>query len=81
MDKAAIELVKKVINQRYANKEDIPDYEVFITDKSRLLQAYKYRLISTLPDDIHYEVIFNADKREWHLYSYHMVEYYVSFDN
>lgn len=45
----------------------------FVVWKSKILQNWKY-MISTVENDIYYEITYNGDKEEWYIDAYIKIE-------
>lgn len=75
MDNKVIDLVKKYVLEHLDKSDETPIFEVYIVQKSKILQNWKYLISTTLPDDIYYELTYNGDKREWYL------DVYKNFEN
>lgn len=70
MDNQAIEIVRGYILEHLDKSDQIPEFEVYIVWKCKILQNWKYLISSTLPDGMYYELTFNGDKEEWYLDAY-----------
>lgn len=75
MDNVVINLIKDYIISKLDNKDEVPDFKLFIVWKCKILQNWKYLIASTLPDGMYYELTYNGDKKEWYL------DAYKKFDN
>ena len=75
MDNKAIEIVKNYIVDHLDKSDNIPEFEVFVAWKCKVLQNWKYLMSSTLFDGMYYEITYNGDKNEWYL------DAYKKFDN
>lgn len=75
MDNKAIVLVRKYIIDHLYKSENMPEFEVFVVWKCKVLQNWKYLMSSTLFDGMYYEITYNGDKNEWYL------DAYKKFDN
>lgn len=74
MDKTAIKLVSDYIKEHLDKSDKIPEFEVYIVWKCKILQNWKYLLSSTLPDGMYYELTFDGDKNWWYLDAYKKFE-------
>lgn len=70
MDKKAIDLVEKYINEHLDRSDKIPGFAVFVVWKAKVLQNWKFLLSSTLHDGMYYELTYNGDKCEWYFDAY-----------
>ena len=75
MDNKAIEIVRNYIVEHLDKLDNMPEFEVFVVWKCKVLQNWKYMLSSTLFDGMYYELTYNGDKHEWYL------DAYKKFDN
>ena len=74
MDKKSLTIVKDYIIEHLDNTNEIPNFEVFIVWKAKVLQNWKYLISSTLFDGMYYELTYNGDKNEWYLDAYKKFE-------
>ena len=74
MDNKVLELVKKYIDDHFDKTDPMPEYQVFMVWKAKILQNWKYLISSTLPDGMYYELTYNGDKKEWYLDAYKKFE-------
>lgn len=74
MDEKAISIIKAYIFNHLDKSEPIPEYEVYIVWKAKVLQNWKYLISSTLSDGMYYELTYNGDKNEWYLDAYKKFE-------
>ena len=74
MDKNALQIVKEYIIEHFDKTDEIPNFEVFMVWKSKVLQNWKYLISSTLFDGMYYELTYNGDKNEWYLDAYKKCE-------
>lgn len=74
MDKNALQIVKEYIIEHFDKTDEIPNFEVFMVWKSKVLQNWKYLISSTLFDGMYYELTYNGDKNEWYLDAYKKFE-------
>lgn len=74
MDKTAIKLVSDYIKEHLDKSDKIPEFEVYIVWKCKVLQNWKYLCASTLPDSMYYELTFDGDKNWWYLDAYKKFE-------
>lgn len=74
MDKTAIKLVSDYIKEHLDKSDKIPEFEVYIVWKCKVLQNWKYLCASTLPDGMYYELTFDGDKNWWYLDAYKKFE-------
>lgn len=74
MDNKAIRLVRDYALNHLDVTDEIPQYEVFIVWKCKILQNWKYLISTTLPDGMYYELTFDGDKNRWYLDAYKKFE-------
>lgn len=74
MDCKAVDIVMKYIMEHLDKSDAIPEFEVFIVWKCKVLQNWKWLLSSTLFDGMYYEVTYNGDKKEFYLDAYKKFE-------
>ena len=74
MDNKAIEFVRKYIADHLDKSDNMPEFEVFVVWKCKVLQNWKYLMSSTLFDGMYYEITYNGDKNEWYLDAYKKFE-------
>ena len=74
MDKTAVKLVSDYIKEHLDKSDKIPEFEVYIVWKCKILQNWKYLLSSTLPDGMYYELTYDGDKNRWYLDAYKKFE-------
>ena len=74
MDNKAIEFVRKYIVEHLDKSDNMPEFEVFVVWKCKVLQNLKYLMSSTLFDGMYYEITYNGDKNEWYLDAYKKFE-------
>lgn len=74
MDKKATNIVLDYIINHADKSETLPEFDLFIVWKAKILQNWKYLISSTLPDGMYYEITFNGDKNEWYLDAYKKFE-------
>ena len=74
MDKTVVKLVSDYIKQHLDKSDEIPQFEVYIVWKCKILQNWKYLCASTLPDGMYYELTFDGDKNRWYLDAYKKFE-------
>ena len=74
MDKTVIKLVSDYIKEHLDKSDKIPEFEVYIVWKCKILQNWKYLCASTLPDGMYYELTFDGDKNRWYLDAYKKFE-------
>lgn len=74
MDKTAVKLVSDYIKEHLDKSDKIPEFEVYIVWKCKVLQNWKYLCASTLPDGMYYELTFDGDKNWWYLDAYKKFE-------
>lgn len=75
IDEYAIPLVYWYVRSHLDKTDSIPDIEVYIVWKCKILQNWKYLISTSLPDGMYYELTYNGDKNEWYL------DAYKKFDN
>lgn len=74
MDKRIIKLIKDYVVNHLDKSDEIPEFEVYIVWKCKVLQNWKYLASTTLPDGMYYELTYNGDKKEWYLDAYKKFE-------
>ena len=74
MDKTVIKLVSDYIKEHLDKSDKIPEFEVYIVWKCKVLQNWKYLCASTLPDGMYYELTYDGDKNRWYLDAYKKFE-------
>ena len=74
MDKKAMEIVEKYIQEHIDATDDVPAWSVFTVWKAKVLQNCKYLISSTLPDGMYYELTYNGDDNVWYLDAYKKFE-------
>ena len=74
MDKTVVKLVSDYIKEHLDKSDEIPEFEVYIVWKCKILQNWKYLLVSTLPDGMYYELTYDGDKNRWYLDAYKKFE-------
>lgn len=74
MDNRAIEIIRQYILEHLDKSDVIPDVDVYIVWKCKVLQNWKYLLSSNLPDGMYYELTYNGDRVEWYLDAYKKFE-------
>ena len=67
------DIIKRSIIPEEAEK-NIPEFDVYVVWKCKVLQNAKYLLCTNLPDMMYYEITYNGDKKEWYLDAYNKVE-------
>ena len=73
-DLRAESIVTDYIYSHLDKSDDIPNFEVFIVWKCKILQNWKYLISSSLYDGMYYELTFNGNKNEWYLDAYKKFE-------
>lgn len=87
-DKRAIEILRDYIRKDIIKRsiipeeaeENIPEFDVYLVWKCKVLQNAKYLLCTNLPDMMYYELTYNGDKKEWYLDAYSKIENVVYGD-
>lgn len=74
MDEKAMALVRDYVFNHLDKSEPIPNYDIYIVWKAKVLQNWKYLISSTLSDGMYYELTYNGDKKEWYLDAYKKFE-------
>lgn len=74
MDNTAIEIIDKYIVEHLDKSDGVPEFDVYIVWKCKILQNWKYLLSSSLYDGMYYELTYNGDKEEWYLDAYKKFE-------
>ena len=74
MDKTVVKLVSDYIKEHLDKSDETPEFEVYIVWKCKILQNWKYLLVSTLPDGMYYELTYDGDKNRWYLDAYKKFE-------
>lgn len=67
-DNKAMAILKDYICSR--GSKTVPEFDIFIVWKAKILQNWKYVLATNLPDNNYYELTYNGDKDEWYLDAY-----------
>ena len=75
MDNTATEIVMNYIIEHLDKNNPIPEIEVYIVWKAKVLQNWKYLISSNLYDGMYYELTYNGNKEEWYL------DVYKKFEN
>jgi hypothetical protein len=75
MDSKAIKLVREYTINTLGKSDKMPEFDVYIVWKCKILQNWKYLISTTLPDGMYYELTFDGDKNSWYL------DAYKKFDN
>ena len=75
MDDKAKYIVTNYMYGHFDKSEPIPEFELYIVWKCKILHHWKYLISSTLPDGMYYECTYNGIKGEWYL------DAYKKFDN
>lgn len=73
-DLRAESIVTDYIYSHLDKSDSIPDFEVYIVWKSKILQNWKYLISSSLPDGMYYECTFDGDENRWYLDAYKKFE-------
>lgn len=81
MDKKALDIVEKYIEEHLDKSDDLIDYDIYIVWKCKTLQNWKYLISSSLSDGMYYEMTYNGDKKEWYLDAYKKFENRCIKDN
>lgn len=74
MDEKALALARDYIFNHLDKSEPIPNYDIYIVWKAKVLQNWKYLISSTLSDGMYYELTYNGDKSEWYFDAYKKFE-------
>lgn len=74
MDNTVTEIVMNYITEHLDKNDPIPEIEVYIVWKAKVLQNWKYLLSSNLYDGMYYELTYNGNKEEWYLDAYKKFE-------
>ena len=74
MDKTALKLVSDYIKEYLDASDEISEFEIYIVWKCKILQNWKYLLISDLPNGMYYELTYDGDNKRWYLDSYNKFE-------
>ena len=74
MDETALRIVKKYAIEHLDKTDVIPDFEVYVVWKAKVLQNWKYLISTSLLDGMYYELTFNGDRNEWYLDAYKKFE-------
>lgn len=70
MDKQALFLVEKWIEDHLDKSDLHPAYELYIVWKCKTLQNWKYLISTSMPDGMYYEMTYDGDKKSWYLDAY-----------
>ena len=74
MDNKALEIVRNYIDEHLDKSKPAPLFDVYIVWKAKVLQNWKYLIISSINDGMYYEITYNGDKQEWYLDAYKKFE-------
>ena len=74
MDKTVVKLVSDYIKEHLDKSDKTPEFEVYIVWKCKILQNWKYLLVSNIPDGMYYELTYDGDKNRWYLDAYKKFE-------
>ena len=74
MDKTVVKLVSDYIKEHLDKSDETPEFEVYIVWKCKILQNWKYLLVSNIPDGMYYELTYDGDKNRWYLDAYKKFE-------
>lgn len=74
MDKTVVKLVSDYIKEHLDKSDKIPEFEVYIVWKCKILQNWKYLLSSTLSDGMYYELTYDGNNKRWYLDAYKKFE-------
>ena len=66
--------IDKYIVEHLDKSNGVPEFDVYIVWKCKILQNWKYLLSSSLYDGMYYELTYNGDKEEWYLDAYKKFE-------
>lgn len=72
MDEKALRMVAEY-EKEHRHTGESAEITPFIVWKSKILQNRKY-MISTVENDIYYEITYNGDKKEWYVDAYIKLE-------
>ena len=73
MDSKAIKLVREYTINTLDKSDKMPEFDVYIVWKCKILQNWKYLISTTLPDGMYYELTFDGDRNSWYLDAYKKV--------
>ena len=73
MDDQAMRIVENYIIDNYAT-DGVPEFEVYIVWKSKILQNWKWLISSDLHDGMYYELTYNGNENEYYLDAYKKIE-------
>lgn len=74
MDDKAFELVRDYIRDNIDRSLHVKHFELFIVQKSKVLQNWKFHICTDIPDGMQYILTYNGDKQEWYLDALKRVE-------
>lgn len=74
MDSKAINIVRSYILEHLDASDSVPEFDVYIVWKCKILQNWKYMISSSLLDGMYYEVTFDGDAHKWYLDAYKKFE-------
>lgn len=74
MDKTAIKLTTDYIYTHLNESKEIPEFNVYIVWKCKVLQNWKYLTSSTLSDGMYYELTFDGDNKRWYFDAYKKID-------
>ena len=69
MDEFAVQAVRAYVEHE-TDEDELPDFDVYIVWKAKVLQNWKYLLATTMEDGMYFELTYNGCKREWYLDAY-----------
>ena len=73
-DYEAMTILAKYIRDNLDKSKPLPEIEVFIVWKSKILGNWKYLISTSLFDGMYYELTYNGETAEWYLDAYKKVE-------
>ena len=80
-DSVALDMVYAYVVQHIDRTDKLlPNFDVYIVWKCKILQNWKYLISTDLPDGMYYELTYNGDKKEWYLDAYKKIENQVIKD-
>lgn len=74
MDEIAKRLVREYTLDHLDKSDVVPDFEVYIVWKCKILQNWKYLLSTTLTDGMYYELTYDGDSKRCYLDAYKKFE-------
>lgn len=74
MDNEAMKIVKAYVHEHLDKSDPVPEMNIFIVWKCKILKNWKFLLSTSLFDGMYYELTYNGTNREWYLDAYKKFE-------